>query len=215
MTGAVTSFAKKRPPAKSTTLDARAEGLLRAAAVLKTKDDFKREISALCDDVAEKFLTIGRYLIQAKRVLSHGEYKAMVASELPFGYQTAYQLKTVAERVDSGRMPAAKLPRSYATAFRLAALADAELSEAEARDLVRPDVTRREIDEFVREIRQTAADLEHRLTQEYRRLARQRDSIEARMREIAAQLGRQPVLSNRHDDEGVVIEGTATNLATE
>ena len=105
----------------------------------------------------------------------------MVASELPFGYQTAYQLKTIAERVDFGRMPAAKLPRSYATAFRLAALADAEFSEAEARDLYRPDVTRREIDEFVREIRQTAADLEHRLSQEYRRLARQRDSIEARM----------------------------------
>jgi hypothetical protein len=215
MSGAVTSFAKKRPAATSTVLDARAEGLLRAASVLKTKDDFKREISALCDDVAEKFLTIGRYLIQAKRVLPHGEYKAMVANELPFGYQTAYQLKTVAERVDSGRMPASRLPRSYATAFRLAALADAELSQAEARDLVRPDVTRREIDEFVREIRQTAADMERRLTQEYRRLARQRDSIEARMREIAGQLGREPTLNDGQDEDGGVLEGTAITLTTE
>jgi hypothetical protein len=212
---AITSFSKKRPAATSTTLDARAEGLLRAAPVLKTKEDFKREISALCDDVAEKFLTIGRYLVQAKRILPHGEYKAMVANELPFGYQVAYQLKTVAERVDSGRMPVARLPRSYATAFRLAALTDAELSQAEARDLVRPNVTRREIDEFVREIRQTVADLERRLTQEYRRLAHQRDGIEARMREIAERLGRDPSLNGGSDGSVVVLEGSAISISTE
>ena len=82
----------------------------------------------------------------------------MVENELPFGYQVAYQLRMVAEAVDSGRLPGPKLPPSYATVYQLATLTSEQLRLADQRNLIRPDVTRPEIVRFKRDLRNKAID---------------------------------------------------------
>lgn len=196
--GAVTTFSKKKPTIGAGG-DARAEGFENTVRQCATKDEFKQEIGALWASAMDKFLLIGRYLIMAKATLPHGEYQAMVTAELPFSYHIAYQLKTVAENAD--RISRDRLPRSYSTAFRLVTLTDHELAEAEAKNLVRADVTRREIEAFVQEIRSDRLAQQERLTREYRKLVRRRDSILERMRAIEAELGGPP------DSGGVVIDG--------
>ena len=47
--------------------------------------EFVAEIEKLWGEAQEKFLTIGRYLVQAKVRLRHGEFEQMVATQLPFG----------------------------------------------------------------------------------------------------------------------------------
>src|SRR4028118_2045658 len=104
--------------------------------------EFVAEIEKLWSEAQEKFLIIGRYLVQAKARLKHGEFEQMVATQLPFGKNVAYQLRIVALAVEQNRLEERELPRSYSNAFRLAQMNEAVLSRARAGNLVRPDVTR-------------------------------------------------------------------------
>lgn len=139
-------------------VDERIERMAEAPMDLLRREEFVQEIATLWRSAQEKFLLIGRYLVQARLRLPHGEFQAMVENELPFGYQVAYQLRMVAEAVDSGRLPGAKLPPSYATVYQLATLTTEQLRLADQRNLIRPDVTRPEIVRFKRDLRNTAID---------------------------------------------------------
>lgn len=165
-------------------VDERIERMAEAPLDLLLREEFVHEIATLWRSAQEKFLLIGRYLVQARQRLPHGEFQAMVENELPFGYQVAYQLRMVAEAVDSGRLPGAKLPPSYATVYQLATLTTEQLRLADQRNLIRPDVTRPEIVRFKRDLRETAMPAPDQRDA----LIAERDQLRARLAVIEAAL---------------------------
>lgn len=165
-------------------VDERIERMAEAPLDLIHREEFVHEIGTLWRSAQEKFLLIGRYLVQARNRLAHGEFQAMVENELPFGYQVAYQLRMVAEAVDSGRLPGTKLPPSYATVYQLATLTTEQLRLADQRNLIRPDVTRPEIVRFKRDLRQAAVDRPDRREA----LRAERDRLRERLALVEAEL---------------------------
>ncbi|SDD96684.1 DUF3102 domain-containing protein [Belnapia rosea] len=129
-------------------------------------EDFVSEIGKLWEEAQAKFLTIGRYLVQAKQRLPHGEFESMIASQLPFGRSVAYQLRMVAQAVEQRRIAEDDLPRSYTNAYKLALLDDGALRRAHDANVVRPNVTRRELADFFNALKadttQPKSDLERR-----------------------------------------------------
>jgi hypothetical protein len=125
----------------------------------------------------------------------------MVDTMLPFGGSAARKLRTVAEAVDAERLPIISLPRSYVNAYELAVLHDQDLRRAEERHLVRPDVTRREIEAFKREIRQPAQS--GRRTE----LLRERQRLKARLAVIEAELAQEtlPVINEQAEEADILI----------
>jgi len=128
---------------------------VRGGAVAKfcTCAEFEEHIGGLWREADRLFVDIGRALNRAKAVLSHGEFTAMVDGALPFSHSVGNRLMKVAEAIDAGRLPVERLPPSYATAYELVSLTDAELAQADARGLVRPDVQRHEVVAFKRAAR--------------------------------------------------------------
>lgn len=180
--------------------DGRISDLKAVAIPLETRADFAREIARLWQESQSRFLAIGRYLLQAKERLPHGDYEAMVHKDLPFGTHVAYQLRTVAEAIDGGRIAEAEVPPSYSVIYRLAKLTDPELSAARNHGLIRPTVTRREIEDFARSRRPPST--EHRTILEKRRarILAQQARLQEELRRIEAELG------------GGIIEGVATEV---
>ncbi len=157
---------------------------------LRNPDEYVREISRLWREAQQSFLAIGRYLVQAKRRLAHGEFQRMVEASLPFGRQTAYELRMIAEAVDCGRIPEPKLPQAASVAYQLATLKPDDLAAADQDGLVRPDLRRPEIVTWKRErLRQSAGANHESLTRRRVRLAeiirRHEEELEKARRELA------------------------------
>ena len=115
-------------------------------------DELVDEIGRLWDEAQQKFVAIGRYLVRAFE-LYEGTFEETILSRLPFGRIVAYQLRAVAEAVDSQKLPESRLPRSYATAYKLITLPPLDYEEAKKRGIVRADVTRPEVEAFKRELK--------------------------------------------------------------
>jgi hypothetical protein len=109
------------------------------------------EITSLWKQAQEKFLAIGRYLIRTKEKFPKA-FEREVVAQLPFGYNVAHQLMSVAKAVDSGILKPNELPRTYSVAYHLTTLDNAQLLEARRTGLVGPDVSRRAIIEFKKSI---------------------------------------------------------------
>ncbi len=184
--------------------------------------EFVAEIEKLWSEAQEKFLTIGRYLVQAKARLKHGEFEMMVAIQLPFGKNVAYQLRVVAQAVEQDRLEERDLPRSYSNAFRLAQMDEAMLQRAREKNLVRPDVTRREIIDFLSVI---AAETERRRP-ERERVAREIEKLRVRVASLEDDLAEAraklaefeasaagEVPDERASASGIVIDGRAEEVA--
>jgi len=175
---------------------------------LLTEEEVVNEVTKLWGEAQERFLAIGRYLVRAKTRFS-GSFEKQIVGSLPFGKQIAYQLRMVAEAVDSGRLSEASLPRSYATAFRLATLAPPDLNLAKARGLVCSSVTRPEVDAFKRELRvnrlsngDRASALFHErnaLRFEMQRMQNRAREVTARLGEIEAEIGPDEIVLHRFD----------------
>ncbi len=169
-------------------------------------EEFAAEIGKLWTEAQQKFLAIGRYLVRAKAQLKHGEFEAMVATQLPFGKNVAYQLRVVAQSVDQERLLEQDLPKSYSTAFKLAKLEDPVLDRAREHNLVRPDVTRREIEHFLdvidaeadrtRPERERVAKDILRLRQRVSTLADELEDAKAKLAELEAAAGPQDVAND-------------------
>jgi hypothetical protein len=178
-------------------------------------EDFVSEIGKLWEEAQAKFLTIGRYLVQAKERLPHGEFEAMVANQLPFGRSVAYQLRMVAQAVEQRRIAEDDLPRSYTNAYKLVLLDDGALRRAHEAKVVRPDVTRRELTDFFRSIRaeaQQSTPEQERRTQRVAWLQARAETLAQEMAQIRAELdalgaGVEP--SREH----MLIEGRAEEAA--
>jgi hypothetical protein len=162
--------------------DRRADAASNAVVPLRERKEFVREITRLCGEVQDKFLSIGRYLNMAKATLPHGEYEAMIANELPIGASAARQLRTVAQAIDGGLLPAERLPSSYSIIYLLATLPEGDRAEADRSGLIRPDVRRSEVIAFKRRaVGQGSAS--------HDALRRERERLLIRLREIDAELG--------------------------
>jgi hypothetical protein len=157
---------------------------------LRNPEEYVREISRLWREAQQSFLAIGRYLVQAKRKLAHGEFQAMVEASLPFGRQTAYELRMIAEAVDGGRIPERKLPQAASVAYQLATLKPEDLAAADQDGLVRPSLKRPEIIAWKRErLRRSAGANHEALARRRARLAeiirRHEEELEKARRELA------------------------------
>jgi hypothetical protein len=157
---------------------------------LRSPDEYVREISRLWREAQQTFLAIGRYLVQAKRKLAHGEFQRLVEASLPFGRQTAYELRMIAEAVDGGRIPEPKLPHAASVAYQLATLKPEDLAAADHDGLVRPDLRRPEIIAWKRErLHRSAGANQEALIRRRARLAeiirRHEEELEAARRELA------------------------------
>jgi hypothetical protein len=151
-------------------------------------EDYVATISHLWRQAQGTFLEIGKLLIRAKDTLAHGEYTEAVEARLPFSGRTAYQLREAARwAMEMDRLQAislTQLPGAYSTIYLLSTLDRASLERAKHDGLIRPDLRRAELVAWRRkrmgEPVRTRADLEARRE----KLRRDRDRLEAELREI-------------------------------
>ncbi|PWC32675.1 DUF3102 domain-containing protein [Azospirillum sp. TSO35-2] len=167
--------------------DRRASDISDAIVPCHTRQEFAQEIRYHWNRSRKEFLSIGRYLNQAKEILPHGEFEAMIGSDMPFSVETAFRFRAVAEAVDTGRLSLDVLPGAESVAYQIVTMTPDELERAKAQGLVRPDVTRRQLIDFKRSLRPpkgvTPNDRRRQLLAEYARL-------KSRMAEIRDELRR-------------------------
>ncbi|MEI6558939.1 MAG: hypothetical protein WCO00_11080 [Rhodospirillaceae bacterium] len=159
-------------------IDGRVEKVELAVIPLRTKSEYVEHITALWVGAQERFLVIGKYLVNARATLPHGEYEDMVERELPFGTSVAHRLRTVAEAVDARRIAEAECPKSYAAAYLIARMSDSELSKARERGLIQPMTPRSAVEAFRRELQGPPSP------------DRRREDLERRKRSLLDQLRR-------------------------
>ncbi len=171
--------------------DERVEGMLDEITVLSSRDQYVAEIRSLWDDAKKRFLSIGRYLNQAKNTLAHGEFNAMIESDLPFTPATAYQMRAVAEAVEAGRVQVEELPGSYSIAYQITTLSNDEIVEARQRGLLNAAVKRADIISFKKAARVPRQSSKSQFSAEEAQVAallQERDRLVQRLRQIDAEL---------------------------
>jgi hypothetical protein len=188
--------------------DSRIEVIETSQRELTTRSEFVDVIGRAWSGAQKRFLMIGRYLIQAKARLPHGDYIDMIERDLPFRRNIAFQLREVAEAIDSGRVAEHEVPPNYSVIYQLVTLSDAELHAARERGMVRPNVTRREIEVFKRSVRTPQRETREELYRRRQRLLAEQERILAELRQIEQELG------NRFEDDAV-IEGAAVEVTVE
>lgn len=154
------------------------------------REDYVREIGALWKRAQATFLIIGAYLNLAKQRLPHGEFNAMIERDLPFGPTTAFQIRSAAKAVNSGRLDASELPPNYTTIYYLSTLSPAALEQARQGGLLRPDVRRAEVVEFKKRLRLTIeGEVDADVSRERRLqdLRRRRAAIDAEIARLEAE----------------------------
>jgi hypothetical protein len=124
-----------------------------------TREQFKAEIERLWYTAQDNFLRIGRYLLQAKERLPHGEFEDMVNRDLPFSPSVGRKLRAVVEFVDSGVVPADLLPKAYSVAYEVVTMSPTMREKAVEAGVIRPDATLKEFQRFKRELRMVSPAL--------------------------------------------------------
>lgn len=184
-------------PLVSTT--SRAEDFATTIVPLNNPEAYVREIGKLWDEAQRRFLSIGRYLRHAIQA-NKGEFESKILPQLPFGRAVAYQLREVAEAVETGRFREAELPRSYSAAYYLTLVPEQHIPLARSRGLVRPQAARSEIMRFVAEFKPIENSTDKRRQQLLTRrnaLARQMARIQQELIEIQNELGYERVIEGQ------------------
>jgi hypothetical protein len=197
--------------------DRRASDISDAIVPCHTRQEFAQEIRYHWNRSRKEFLSIGRYLNRAKEILPHGDFEAMIESDMPFSVETAFRFRAVAEAVDTGRLSLEVLPGAESVAYQIVTMTPDELERAKAEGLIRPDVTRRQLIDFKRSLRPpkdvTPNDRRRQLLAEYARLR-------ARMAEVRDELRRDHGIDPEHDHgrpvrTGVTIDVVAEDMGAE
>jgi hypothetical protein len=182
--------------------NSRFDDVRRSVGKLSTKDKYVETIGRLWKEATARFIDIGKYLVYAKDSLPHGEYEAMIESELPFSKSVAHALKTVADAVMQRKVTEGDLPPDYSTSYLLVSLKDESLALARERGLVRPSLRRHEILEFRRTLRTTRPPSPQAamriLARERARILANMDALNRRLAEVEAEMK--------------TIEGSSTNI---
>lgn len=127
---------------------------------LQTRKDYAAAIEQAWQRSLNGFVQIGRYLREAKDRLKHGEYEAMIEQDLPFSPSVGRRLRQAADLVDSGQVPQEALPNAYSIVADIATLSDDERAAALDQGIIRPDMTRQDLQEFKRAARAPEAPAE-------------------------------------------------------
>lgn len=107
----------------------------------------------------DSILEVGQSLIAAKAGLGHGEFGKMIELSLPFGPNTAQRLMAIASDPKlSNPAHAPLLPPHWGTLYELTKIDDAKFSEAVEKKIIRPDMERAEIGQFVKAKRRAARE---------------------------------------------------------
>lgn len=136
---------KPRPPARRSLGDARLS-MLATPRQLTTRAEFAADIRREWSNALEATIAVGRRLNEAKAALPHGEYEAMVATDLPFSTSTARKLREIAAFVDEGQVPLDRLPEAMSTLYAIATLPDDTRQQALDAGTIHPAVTRGEVE---------------------------------------------------------------------
>ncbi|MGF7175876.1 DUF3102 domain-containing protein [Azospirillum doebereinerae] len=120
--------------------------MLNKPRALATRAEFAADIQREWSNALEATVAVGRRLNEAKATLPHGDYEAMVEADLPFSAATARKLRKAAELVDSGEIALDRLPESYTTLYAIATLPDDTRQLAVEQGVIRPEVTRAELE---------------------------------------------------------------------
>ncbi|WP_372396931.1 DUF3102 domain-containing protein [Azospirillum sp. HJ39] len=134
-----------RPPARRSLGDARLS-MLATPRPLTTRAEFAADIRREWSNALEATIAVGRRLNEAKAALPHGEYEAMVATDLPFSTSTARKLREIAAFVDEGQVPLDRLPEAMSTLYAIATLPDDTRQQALDAGTIHPAVTRAEVE---------------------------------------------------------------------
>ncbi len=110
-----------KPPARRSLGDARLS-MLATPRQLTTRAEFAADIRREWSNALEATIAVGRRLNEAKAALPHGEYEAMVATDLPFSTSTARKLREIAAFVDEGQVPLDRLPEAMSPLNAIATL---------------------------------------------------------------------------------------------
>ncbi len=128
--------------------------------MLASPDDAQSDAATWAIRIAERWrasveaiIDVGRLLNQAKASLAHGEFGRMIEASLPFSASTAQRLMAIAR--DARLSDAAHvqhLPASWGTLYELTQLSDDEFATGIQRKIIRPDMERKEISEFAKDV---------------------------------------------------------------
>ncbi len=120
---------------------------VRAATILR--NSIKRGAERQLDAIVE----MGRALLRAEAAFSKQEWNHLLEGGqrlLGIPKNTASMYRAVARDIDAGRLPRALCPESFSTAYILTTYEDWQLKAARERGLIRPNVTRKEVEQFKR-----------------------------------------------------------------
>jgi Protein of unknown function (DUF3102) len=99
----------------------------------------------------QDIFAIGDRLIEAKETLEHGQYKTMVAAELPFSQVTAWRFVTIARDQRLRKVSTVKLlPPHWATLHKITRLDDDQFDRLLEDQIIRPEITYAEVNKVLR-----------------------------------------------------------------
>ena len=114
--------------------------------VIFTRREWVQKITARYQESVGAIVDVGRYLIQAKEQLTHGEFGSMVADDLPFSWRTANCFIAIAKNPTlANSHHGANLPTSWRTLSELARLPQEVLEEALDDGRITPELQRKEV----------------------------------------------------------------------
>jgi hypothetical protein len=118
----------------------------------RTRSEFAERIREQVALASRSAIQTGRLLVEAKSALSHGEWLAMVESDLPFGERTAQRLMHIARHpLISNPTHGSDLPASWRTLHELARVPDTVLKAKLAEGAVTPELERSAVERWRRE----------------------------------------------------------------
>ena len=114
----------------------------------KTRAVWATEITGIYrEGIVTTALDTGKVLLAAKDDLrkrsSHGEWLAMIESDLPFSASVAQRYMKIAKRF-ANTATMQLLPADYSSLYELAKLSDAEIGQAMANGQINPETTRKQ-----------------------------------------------------------------------
>ena len=198
---AVQSFVSKNQARELARTDTRVEAMETVERQLTSRAEFAGAIRQAWEGIEKRYLLIGRYLLQAKQKLEHGEYLDLIERDLPFSRNNAYRMREVTEAIENGRLPADRLPNSFSILYEAATLNETEWQEAETRGIIHREVRRQEIISLKRELRAPAAKRTEVLKRRREQIVTLQRKLAEELRQIDAELG------------GTVIDGEAHEIA--
>jgi Protein of unknown function (DUF3102) len=117
----------------------------------KSRRQFAEEIGRAWQKSVENIIETGRLIAQAKNGLQHGEFMAMVETDLPFKVHTADRLMAIAANpVLSNCAHALNLPPSWMTLYQLTRLPERVLEEKIADGTINPGMERKDVADLIR-----------------------------------------------------------------